>query len=55
MAYISKTEKLLQLGDQGFRRNSSLEAVCDTSIARTTGFIGPREGNTALIHVHLEI
>ena len=29
----------LQLGDRGFCRNSSMRAVCDTSIARITGCV----------------
>ena len=37
-------DKERQLWDRGFRRKSSLQAVWDTSIARTTSFIWPHEG-----------
>ena len=35
--------KKRQLWDRGFRRNSYLQAEWDTSIARTTGFMWPRQ------------
>ena len=36
---IIKNENTLQLWDQRFRRNSSLQAVCDTPIARITSCV----------------
>ena len=43
-----KTKKR-QLWDRGFRLNSSLKAVWDTSIARTTGFMWPHQGCQPLL------
>ena len=42
--YYYKNENTLQLRDRRFRRNSYLQAVCDTPIARITGCVCPREG-----------
>ena len=39
--YIIKNENTLQLGDRRFRRDSSLQAVCDTPIARITSCVSP--------------
>ena len=39
LSYYYKNKNKLQLGDRIFCRNSSLQAVCDTSIARITGCV----------------
>ena len=41
--------KKRQLWDRGFLRNSSLQAVWDTSIARTTGFMLPHQRCESLL------
>ena len=41
-----------QLWDRGFRRNSSLQAGWDTSIAGTTGFMWPHQECSSLFDVY---
>ena len=36
---ITKNENTLQLWDRRFRRNSSLQAVCDAPVARITSCV----------------
>ena len=48
LVYFIHWTKERQQWNRGFRRNLSLQGVCDTSIMRTTGFIGPHPGYTAV-------